>query len=86
MAQIAEHETQNSLAIVDFALSVEDMQRQVNIINQVLNVIMRPEVHYGVIPGCGKKPALLKPGAEALARAFQLAGDTLQTWLIWRGL
>ena len=36
---------------------------------------MKKDRDYGVIPGCGNKPSLLKPGAEKLAAAFMLAID-----------
>ncbi|HDY89248.1 MAG TPA: hypothetical protein ENH82_14170 [bacterium] len=34
---------------------------------------MTENVHYGLIPGCGDKPALLKAGAEKIAMAFHIA-------------
>lgn len=39
----------------------------------VMEKIMQKDEHYGVIPGCGKKFSLLKPGAEAILSTFQLA-------------
>jgi hypothetical protein len=35
--------------------------------------VMKEGEHYGKIPGCGDKPALLKPGAEKLSLTFRLA-------------
>ena len=32
--------------------------------------LMKDGVHYGTIPGCGNKPALLQPGAQLLAQLF----------------
>jgi len=35
--------------------------------------VMIKDIHYGVVPGCGDKPSLLKPGAEKLELMFRLA-------------
>lgn len=53
--------------------SVDDIVGQVAKIQQVMGAVMRKDEHYGVIPGCGKKPSLLKPGAEKLGLTFRLA-------------
>ena len=62
------------------ALSAERLMQQVNLIQEVMRSVMigptkdKPEgVHYGIIPGCGDKPTLLKPGAEKLSLTFRLA-------------
>lgn len=34
---------------------------------------MKPNVHYGTIPGAGDKPTLLKSGAEVLCMTFRIA-------------
>jgi hypothetical protein len=49
---------------------IKDM---VILVNQALKEIMQPNVHYGVIPGCGSKPTLLKPGTEKLCLLFRLS-------------
>jgi hypothetical protein len=36
----------------------------------VISSILQPDIDYGVIPGTGNKPALLKPGAERVCFAF----------------
>ncbi len=56
-----------------YALTAERIQRQVNTILEVMQQVMRDGNHFGKIPGCGDKPALLKPGAEKLSLTFQLA-------------
>lgn len=66
----------NSLQVVDiteFALTPEKIQGQVNLIQKVMNQVMKSGEHYGTIPGCGNKPTLLKPGAEKLSSTFHLA-------------
>lgn len=37
--------------------------------------VLKPELDYGVIPGTGSKPTLLKPGAEKIADALNLYPD-----------
>ena len=53
--------------------SVQDVLEQVSKIQNVMREVMKDGEHFGVIPGCGKKPSLLKPGAEKLAFTFRLA-------------
>lgn len=38
---------------------------------EIMNAVMKPDEHYGVIPGA-KKPSLWKPGAETLCLTFRL--------------
>jgi hypothetical protein len=54
-------------------LSSQDVISQVKLIQEVMHAVMQKDQHYGVIPGCGNKPTLLKPGAEKLALTFRLA-------------
>lgn len=54
------------------ALSVVDVRAQVNLIQHVMREVMRKDEHYGVIPGTGNKPTLLKAGAEKLCLTFRL--------------
>lgn len=58
---------------VQTPLSVEQLRSQVNLIQSVMQAVMKKDEHYGVIPGCGDKPALLKPGAEKLCLTFRMA-------------
>jgi len=55
------------------ALSVAEMQTQIALIQNHMSKNMKEGEHFGVIPGCGKKPTLLKSGAEKLCFIFQLA-------------
>lgn len=55
------------------ALSVREITDQVKLIQTVMRDVMKDGEHYGKIPGCGDKPALLKPGAEKLGMTFRLA-------------
>jgi len=54
------------------ALSVVDIKAQVNLIQHVMHEVMQKDQHYGVIPGTGTKPTLLKAGAEKLCLTFRL--------------
>ncbi len=54
------------------ALSVVDIKAQVNLIQHVMREVMQENQHYGVIPGTGTKPTLLKAGAEKLCLTFRL--------------
>jgi len=58
-------------------LSVNEIKAQINIIQKVLKGVMKKDVHYGAVPGCGDKPTLLKPGAEKIMATFRLAADPI---------
>ena len=53
-------------------LTVSDVVRQVGKIQDLMKQAMHEGEHFGVIPGTGSKPTLLKPGAEKLAFIFRL--------------
>lgn len=57
----------------DYAMTADGVQRQVNLIQEIMRRVMKNGEHYGTIPGCGPKPVLLKPGAEKLCTAFRIA-------------
>lgn len=73
----------SNLATYDAPLRPADVARQVALVQDVMRNVMRNVMwnviregeHYGRIPGCGKKPALLKSGGEKLAMTFRLAPD-----------
>lgn len=58
----------------DYAMGVESVVRQVALIQNVMEKIMKEGEHYGKIPGTNK-PSLLKPGAEKLCLTFRLDPD-----------
>jgi len=62
----------SQLATIDNALTPSAVRGQVQLIQQVMAEVMKEGEHYGVIPGCGTKPALLKAGAEKLGLTFRL--------------
>ena len=65
----------DSLTVSQGALTVGEVKAQVNLIQQVLEGIMKENVHYGKIPGCGNKLTLFKAGAEKIMTTFKLASD-----------
>lgn len=65
----------NDLMVQNHPLTVSEVVAQVQLIQQVMEKVMKKDVHYGVIPGC-KKPSLWKPGAEKLLATFQLVPDS----------
>lgn len=56
----------------ELALTSKDIRANVNLIQEVMQGVMKRDVHYGVIPGC-KKPSLYKPGSEKILSTFRLA-------------
>lgn len=64
----------NEVMISDKPLTALDIQAQVNTIQHVMKQVMKPDVHYGVIPGT-KTPSLFKPGAEKIMATFRLSAD-----------
>ena len=59
------------------ALTAEEVKAQVIRIQQIMESVMKDGEHYGVIPGCGNKKTLLKPGAEKILSTFGIAVDPM---------
>lgn len=55
------------------AMTPDSVVRQVVLIQDVMEKVMKEGEHWGKIPGCGPKPTLLKAGAEKLSLVFRLA-------------
>lgn len=64
----------NEVMVSDKPLTALDIQAQVNTIQHVMKQVMKPDVHYGIIPGT-KTPSLFKPGAEKIMATFRLSAD-----------
>lgn len=73
-ATLARVEQGGALARLDEMIPVERLLARVGQIRDARDKVMQEGVHYGKIPGVDK-PTLLKPGAETLCMAFQLAPD-----------
>jgi len=61
------------LELVQQPLSAMEVRAQVNLIQEVMQSVMKDGTHFGKIPGAGDKPTLFKSGAEKLASTFRLA-------------
>lgn len=59
----------------DFMLGLNELKARANMVTEIKRQIMKNGTHFGVIPGCGDKPTLLKNGAELLCMAFKLAPE-----------
>jgi hypothetical protein len=57
----------------DFAVSLEEAGRRIDMLKQFVREHMVEGEDYGVIPGASSKPTLFKPGAEKLNAIFGLA-------------
>ncbi len=68
-----EHEKHLTVKSEEAPLTALNIKAQVKLIQEVLKAVMIEGTHYGVVPGCGDKPTLLKPGAEKLMATFRLA-------------
>ena len=55
-----------------FVQSIDQAVAQVRARDDFMHKVMRLDLDYGVIPGTGTKPTLLKPGAERLLSAYGL--------------
>lgn len=54
------------------ALTIGEIKEQIATIHSVLKSAMKEKTHYDVIPGCGDKKVLLKPGAEKILATFHI--------------
>ena len=53
-------------------MAVADIISHVAMVQEFMKAVMKPDVHYGVIPGTDK-PTLYKQGAEVLCMAFRVS-------------
>lgn len=81
---VACRENYGVLNFEEYAMSVDSVVRQVNLVQEIMKSIMKDGEHYGVIPGTNK-PSLYKPGAEKLGFTFRLAPEYEVTTLDWPG-
>lgn len=71
--ELVKVEARQVVNIEDQAMSCDMLVRQIKLIQEMMKTVMKDGEHYGIIPGCGKKPSLLKPGAEKLGATFRFA-------------
>lgn len=68
----------NEIALSDsrsLTSSSDEILSHVHLINDVMRKVLKEGQHWGKVPGCGDKPALLKPGAEKILELFRLGSD-----------
>lgn len=58
-------------------LTPAQVKADADLIMQVMQACMKMGMDYGIIPGCGDKPTLFKPGAEKLMLTFRLASKPI---------
>lgn len=66
---------EKQVAVVNDERSIVEVRAQVNKIQELMESVMNEGTHFGVVPGCGEKPSLLKPGAEKLCFVFKVVPE-----------
>lgn len=64
-AEVAKYEQEQIMPIAV-------IKRQFQHLHELMSDVLKKDEDYGVIPGTGKKPTLLKPGAEKICTMFRL--------------
>jgi hypothetical protein len=70
---ITKTEPARSPGVVGAEMAIAQIVARKEKVLEILHTVMDEGRHYGLIPGCGDKPALFKAGAELLALTFGLA-------------
>jgi len=55
-----------------FELNPAQVRAQQKMISELMGSVLKEDTHYGLIPGCGNKPAIFLPGAHKLGMMFNL--------------
>lgn len=55
-------------------LSAQEVVQHAMVVQDVMRAVMKPELHYGKIPGTDK-PTLFQPGADVLCMTFRIAPE-----------
>ena len=53
-------------------MALAEIIQHIQLVQEVMHTVMKPDVHYGIIPGTDK-PTLYKNGAEVLCMVFRIA-------------
>ena len=72
--QMPAREASGLTAAETHRFSAVEIRQRVNLVQEVMQGIMKRETHYGTIPGT-PKPTLYKPGAEVLCVTFRVAQE-----------
>lgn len=57
-------------------VNVNDLKKRSYLVTEIKKEVMKENLHYGLVPGCGKKPTLFKNGAELLCMSFGLSPES----------
>ena len=68
--------TLHSGAALDRSATASEIRAQVNLIQEVIQAVMRDGTHFGTIPGTDK-PTLFKAGAEKILSTFRIGVDPI---------
>ena len=72
------HELEPTTRDFEFGISADEAKRklhQIKLFQVVIQDQLEEGLDYGIIPGTGKKPTLLKPGAEKIAKLLNCYDD-----------
>ena len=72
MNAIVELKQPSGLVANDGRMSAQQVLQHAVTVQEVMRSVMRPDVHYGKIPGTDK-PTLYQPGADVLCMTFRIA-------------
>lgn len=70
--QLAEVRQAGGLVAFDGRMAAQQVLQHAMVVQEVMQAVMKPEVHFGKIPGTDK-PSLFQPGADKLLMAFRIA-------------
>ena len=59
------------------AATAAELKEQIALIHNCLDKVMKKGTHYDVLPNCGKKNTLLKPGAEVILTMFRISAEPI---------
>ena len=85
IAMTAEHPSATYLDVATASQNMNALKMKHNLLIEAMSDVLKKDKDYGVIPGTGNKPTLLKPGAESLCFLFGLRPtfevvDCIEDW------
>lgn len=72
MSDAIARRAETGMAVMPAEMTIEELVARTRKVQEAMAAVMKDGEHYGVIPGTGSKPVLLKPGAEKLLNLFML--------------
>lgn len=74
MNAVTEFRQPGGLATFDGRAAAQQVLQHAMVVQEVMAAVMKPEIHFGKIPGTDK-PSLFQPGADKLLMAFRIAPE-----------